>query len=62
VRENRVAPQKGRVALVLAAGGAIVTGAPEETRFNRAKPRLTRLIAANPTLIPEIEAENARRG
>ncbi|MEO6193430.1 MAG: 3'(2'),5'-bisphosphate nucleotidase CysQ, partial [Thermoanaerobaculia bacterium] len=26
------------VALVLAAGGAIVTGAPEETRFNRPKP------------------------
>lgn len=50
------------VALVLAAGGAIVTGAPEETRFNRPKPRLTRLIAANPTLIPEIEAEIARRG
>ncbi|HEY3570472.1 MAG TPA: 3'(2'),5'-bisphosphate nucleotidase CysQ [Thermoanaerobaculia bacterium] len=50
------------VALVLAAGGAIVTGAPEETRFNRAKPRLTRLIAANPTLIPEIETEIARRG
>ncbi|HET9209863.1 MAG TPA: 3'(2'),5'-bisphosphate nucleotidase CysQ [Thermoanaerobaculia bacterium] len=50
------------VALVLAAGGAIVTGAPEETRFNRARPRLTRLIAANPTLIPEIEAEIARRG
>jgi myo-inositol-1(or 4)-monophosphatase len=50
------------VALVLAAGGAIVTGAPEETRFNRPQPRLTRLIAANPTLIPEIEAEIARRG
>jgi myo-inositol-1(or 4)-monophosphatase len=50
------------VALVLAAGGAIVTGAPEEIRFNRPKPRLTRLIAANPTLIPEIEAEIARRG
>jgi myo-inositol-1(or 4)-monophosphatase len=50
------------VALVLAAGGAIVTGAPEETRFNRPKPRLTRLIAANPILIPEIEAEIARRG
>lgn len=50
------------VALVLAAGGAIVTGAPEETRFNRPRPRLTSLIAANPTLIPEIEAEIARRG
>ncbi len=50
------------VALVLAAGGAIVTGAPQETRFNRARPRLTRLIAANPVLIPEIEREIARRG
>jgi myo-inositol-1(or 4)-monophosphatase len=50
------------VALVLAAGGAIVTGAPEETRFNRAKPLLSSLIAANPNLIPEIEAEIARRG
>jgi myo-inositol-1(or 4)-monophosphatase len=50
------------VALVLAAGGAIVTGAPEETRFNRPKPLLTRLLAANPGLVPEIEAEIARRG
>jgi myo-inositol-1(or 4)-monophosphatase len=50
------------VALVLAAGGAIVTGAPEETGFNRAQPRLTRLIAANPTLLPDIEKEIARRG
>jgi myo-inositol-1(or 4)-monophosphatase len=50
------------VALVLAAGGAIVTGAPEETRFNRPKPLLTRLLAANPQLIPEIETEIARRG
>ena len=49
------------VALVLAAGGAIVTGAPEETRFNRPKPLLTRLLAANPALIPEIETEIARR-
>ena len=50
------------VALVLAAGGAIVPGAPEETRFNRPKPLLTRLLAANPALIPEIETEIARRG
>ncbi len=50
------------VALVLAAGGAIVTGSPEEARFNRAQPRLTRLIAANSTLISEIEREIARRG
>jgi myo-inositol-1(or 4)-monophosphatase len=50
------------VALVLAAGGAIVAGTPEETRFNRAKPLLTSLIAANQNLIPEIEAEIARRG
>jgi myo-inositol-1(or 4)-monophosphatase len=50
------------VALVLAAGGAIVTGAPEEARFNRPKPLLSRLIAASPALIPEIQAEIARRG
>jgi myo-inositol-1(or 4)-monophosphatase len=50
------------VALVLAAGGAIVTGAPGETRFNRPKPLLSSLIASNPSLIPEIEAEIARRG
>jgi myo-inositol-1(or 4)-monophosphatase len=50
------------VALVLAAGGAIVAGSPEEARFNREKPKLSRLIAANPALIPEIEAEIARRG
>jgi len=50
------------VALVLAAGGAIVTGAPEETRFNRPQPLLSSLIASNPSLIPEIEAEIARRG
>jgi myo-inositol-1(or 4)-monophosphatase len=50
------------VALVLAAGGAIVTGSPDETRFNRETPKLSRLIAAPPALIPEIEAEIARRG
>jgi myo-inositol-1(or 4)-monophosphatase len=50
------------VALVLAAGGAIVTGAPHETRFNRETPKLSRLIAAPPALIPEIEYEIARRG
>ncbi|MFL6197031.1 MAG: 3'(2'),5'-bisphosphate nucleotidase CysQ [Thermoanaerobaculia bacterium] len=50
------------VALVLAAGGAIVTGTPAETRFNREVPKLTRLVAAPPGLIPEIEAEIARRG
>jgi len=50
------------VALVLAAGGVIVAGSPEEARFNRAKPKLSRLIAASPTLLPAIEAEIARRG
>ena len=50
------------VALVLAAGGAIVTGAPEETRFNRAQPLLTPADRGQPSLIPEIEAEIARRG
>jgi len=49
------------VALVLAAGGSVVAGSPEELRFNREKPRLTRLIAANPALLPEIEAEIARQ-
>ena len=49
------------VALVLAAGGAVVAGSPEELRFNREKPKLSRLIAANPVLIAEVEAEIARR-
>jgi myo-inositol-1(or 4)-monophosphatase len=48
------------VALVLAAGGRIVAGAPEEHRFNRPEPLLTRLIAAPPQLLPEIEREIAR--
>jgi myo-inositol-1(or 4)-monophosphatase len=43
------------VALVLAAGGAVRAGAPEEERFNRREPRLTRLVAANPELLPQIE-------
>lgn len=50
------------VALVLAAGGVTVAGSPEEARFNRAKPKLSRLIATSPALLPEIEAEIARRG
>ena len=50
------------VALVLAAGGSIVTAGPEEARFNRPHPKLSRLIAAPPQLLPEIEAEIARRG
>jgi myo-inositol-1(or 4)-monophosphatase len=50
------------VALVLAAGGRIVAGSPEERRFNRPEPLLTRLIAAPPQLLPEIEREIARRG
>ena len=49
------------VALVLAAGGRIVAGSPEEARFNRPEPLLTRLIAAPPQLLPEIEREIARR-
>lgn len=49
------------VALVLAAGGAIVTASPDEARFNRRKPRLSRLLAAPPQLVPEIEEEIARR-
>jgi myo-inositol-1(or 4)-monophosphatase len=50
------------VALVLAAGGAIVTGTPAETRFNRETPLLSRLIAAPPGLLPEIAEEISRRG
>jgi myo-inositol-1(or 4)-monophosphatase len=50
------------VALVLAGGGVIVAGSPEEARFNRARPKLSRLIATSPSLLPEIEAEIARRG
>ncbi len=50
------------VALVLAAGGVIVAGSPEEARFNRARPKLSRLIATSPALLPEVEAEIARRG
>ncbi len=48
------------VALVLAAGGRIVAGDPEEVRFNRPEPLLTRLIAAPPQLLPEIEREITR--
>lgn len=50
------------VALVLAAGGKIVAGTPEQERFNRPEPKLTRLIAAPPQLLPEILEEIARRG
>jgi myo-inositol-1(or 4)-monophosphatase len=49
------------VALVLAAGGAVVAGSPEELRFNRERPKLSRLIASNPVLLSEIESEIARR-
>ncbi len=49
------------VALVLAAGGRIVAGSPEEHRFNRPEPLLSRLIACPPQLLPRIEAEIARR-
>jgi myo-inositol-1(or 4)-monophosphatase len=49
------------VALVLAAGGTVVHAAPEEARYNRPHPLLSRLIAAPPQLVPEIEAEIARR-
>jgi myo-inositol-1(or 4)-monophosphatase len=49
------------VALVLAGGGTVLAGQPDEIRFNREKPKLSRLIAAPPQLIPEIEAEIARK-
>lgn len=51
------------VALVLAGGGTVWESRPgEEVRFNRPKPKLTRLLTAPPQLIEEIEAEIARRG
>ncbi|HTQ81469.1 MAG TPA: 3'(2'),5'-bisphosphate nucleotidase CysQ [Thermoanaerobaculia bacterium] len=50
------------VALVKAAGGSIVTGSAEEERFNRPEPLLTRLIAAPPQLMAEIEREISARG
>jgi myo-inositol-1(or 4)-monophosphatase len=50
------------VALVLAAGGRIVAGSPEEERFNRPEPLLSRLIAAPPQLLPQIESAIRRRG
>jgi myo-inositol-1(or 4)-monophosphatase len=49
------------VALVLAAGGRVVAGSAEEERFNRPVPKLTRLIAAPPQLLPEIQREIERR-
>ncbi len=49
------------VALVLSAGGTIVGGSPDEERFNRPRPKLTRLLAASPVLMPQIQAEIARR-
>jgi myo-inositol-1(or 4)-monophosphatase len=49
------------VALVLAGGGRVVAGTPEEERFNRSHPLLTRLIAAPPQLLPAIQEEIARR-
>jgi myo-inositol-1(or 4)-monophosphatase len=45
------------VALVLAAGGRILAGSPEEHRFNRPEPLLSRLIAAPPQLLAQIEDE-----
>ncbi|HEV7515001.1 MAG TPA: 3'(2'),5'-bisphosphate nucleotidase CysQ [Thermoanaerobaculia bacterium] len=49
------------VALVLAAGGRIKAGSPDEERFNRPEPLLTRLIAAPPQLFDEIGREIAAR-
>ena len=50
------------VALVRAGGGAVIAGSREEERFNRSVPRLTRLIAANAELLPQIEAAVGRTG
>ncbi len=49
------------VALVRAAGGRIVSASPEEERFNRPKPLLSRLLAAPPALVAQIESEIAWR-
>lgn len=51
------------VALVRAAGGVVVIGdgGVEEGRFNRPKPKLSRMIAAPPALLPQIQAEIAWR-
>ncbi len=49
------------VALILAGGGRIAAGSPEEERFNRPEPLLTRLIAAPPQLFAEIQREIAAR-
>lgn len=50
------------VALVLAAGGMVWEERPEApVRFNRPKPKLTRLLTAPPQLVADIEAEIARR-
>jgi myo-inositol-1(or 4)-monophosphatase len=49
------------VALVRAAGGVVVPGNPDEDRFNRRKPKLTRLIAAPPQLLSQINEEIAWR-
>jgi len=45
------------VALIAAAGGRTLAGGPEELRFNRERPLLTRLIAAPPQLMAEIGRE-----
>lgn len=50
------------VALVLAAGGTIVAGSPEEERFNRRKPKLSRLVATSPALLPAVQEEIGRKG
>ena len=50
------------VALLLAAGGtAWENGTGTPVPFNRPKPKLTRLLAAPPQLVGDIEAEIARR-
>ena len=49
------------VALMHAAGGATRAGSPAEERFNRPRPLLTRLIAAPPQLMDEIQAEIGAR-
>lgn len=50
------------VALILAGGGTVWEDGPgHPVRFNRPKPKLTRLLAAPPQLVADIEQEIARR-
>jgi myo-inositol-1(or 4)-monophosphatase len=49
------------VALVLAGGGFVRAGRPEEERFNRPHPLLSSLLATGSRLVTQIDAEIAHR-